>query len=236
MTVRDLWHRYGHGAWVLQGMDLTVERQERLALLGANGAGKSTLLHVMAGLIRGERGEVDRRGNSVGLVLQDPDDQLFGATVVEDVALGLVDRRVEPTEIDRRVSRVLNALGLTGLAGAAVHSLSLGQRKRVALAGILVLEPDVVLLDEPTSGLDPYGVDELLALLEQLRQSGTAIAITTHDTALAAQWADRVFVLHGGHVLAHGTPAKVLADTRVLAAARLRRPVALEPSARAIAV
>jgi cobalt/nickel transport system ATP-binding protein len=236
MTVRDLWHRYGPGAWVLRGVDLTIERQERLALLGANGAGKSTLLHAMAGLIGSERGQVDRHANSVGLVLQDPDDQLFGATVAEDVALGLIDRRVTAAETDRRVAQVLHALGLGDRADAAVHSLSLGQRKRVALAGILVLEPAVVLLDEPTSGLDPYGVDELLALLEQLRQSGTAIVITTHDTTLAAQWADRVFVLHDGRVLAHGAPARVLTDVRVLSTARLRRPAPLERASRPVAV
>jgi len=190
----------------------------------------------MAGLIVGERGDVDRHDNSVGLVLQDPDDQLFGATIAEDVALGLIDRRVDSAEVDRRVAGVLRALGLADHAAAAVHSLSLGQRKRVALAGILVLEPAVVLLDEPTAGLDPYGVDELLALLEQLRQSGTAIVITTHDTALAAQWADRVFVLHEGRVLAHGVPARVLTDVRVLSTARLRRPVRPESASGPIAV
>lgn len=224
MTARDLWVRYGTGPWIVQGLDLTIEQGERLAVVGANGAGKSTLLHALAGLVAVGRGVISpaRTPGSVGLVLQDPDDQLFGATVVEDVALGLVDRRIDPHEIAGRVERVLAALGLSALAGTAVHQLSLGQRKRVALAGILVTEPRVVLLDEPTAGLDPYAVDELLSLLDELRRAGTAIVITTHDTMLADEWADRVFVMDRGQVLAHGRPAQVLNDDAVMARARLR--------------
>jgi cobalt/nickel transport system ATP-binding protein len=227
LDARGLWVRYGTGPWAVAGVDVSVEIGECLAVVGANGAGKSTLLLALAGLLPAGRGHVHpARAPApapplVGLVLQDPDDQLFGPVVAEDVALGLVDRGVPANEARTAVDAVLAALGLSGLAQTAVHELSLGQRKRVALAGVLVTRPAVVLLDEPTAGLDPEGVDELLAVLSELRAGGSAVVFTTHDTALAADWADRVAVLHRGRILAHG-PAAVLADDAVLAAARLR--------------
>jgi len=226
LAASDLWVRYGAGPWVLRGVDLAVETRDRLAILGANGAGKSTLLQALAGLVPLGRGHLtpSRPAGGIGLVLQDPDDQLFGATVADDVALGLIDRGMTTDAARAPVATVLGALGLADLAEAAVHTLSIGQRKRVALAGVLVTRPAVVLLDEPTAGLDPFGVAELLAVLEDLRAGGTAIVLSTHDTTLASEWADRVCVLHQGRPLAHGAAAPVLADHTALNTARLRVP------------
>jgi cobalt/nickel transport system ATP-binding protein len=226
LAASDLWVRYGTGPWVLRGVDLAVETRDRLVILGANGAGKSTLLQAMAGLVPIDRGQISpqRAPGDIGLVLQDPDDQLFGATVADDVALGLIDRGMTTDVAGPKVAAVLAALGLADLAAAAVHTLSLGQRKRVALAGVLVTRPAVVLLDEPTAGLDPFGVAELLTVLDDLRAQGTAIVLSTHDTTLASEWADRVCVLHEGRPIAHGAPAQVLANHAALATARLRPP------------
>lgn len=232
------------GVPALRGLTLRLWPGRRVALLGANGAGKSTLLLHLNGTLRPARGEVRMDGRPcrhgrralrewrrrVGMVFQDPEDQLFAATVAQDVSFGPLNLDLSPTAALRRVEDALAAVGIAELADRPTHQLSFGQRRRVALAGVLAMRPDVVLLDEPTAGLDPAAAEELLAVLERLRAGGATPVITTHDLDLALEWADEVAVLHEGRVLGAGAPEVVLGDEGLLRTARLRMPRVLELS------
>ena len=231
---------YGQRA-VLRGADLEIPRARRLALLGANGSGKTTLLRTLAGSLKPNGGEVlvdgvalrfDRGGlrahrQVVQLVAQNPDDQLFAADVFRDVSFGPLNLGLAEHEVRERVAEALAVLSIEDLAERPIHELSYGQRKRVAIAGALAMQPCVMLLDEPTAGLDPQGVDEMVGALESLLRAHTTVVISTHDVEFALGWADSVAVLVDGRVR-HGAPNALLSDAGLVAAARLRQPLVLQ--------
>jgi cobalt/nickel transport system ATP-binding protein len=235
---------YDHPGGIPGLVDVSVRIRQgsRLAILGGNGAGKTTFLLHLVGLLRPGRGEIRLDGRPVGyrtadlgawrqrvgLVFQDPNDQLFAATVAEDVSFGPLNLGLAPAAVRARVAETLDALGIADLAARPTHMLSLGQKKRVAIAGLLAMRPDVLLLDEPTAGLDADGSDRLLARLARLHAAGTTLVIATHDVELAHAWADEAVVFEGGRVTAAGPAAAVLADADALARARLRPPLGLE--------
>ena len=184
-------------------------------------------------LLDGRPAGYDRRSlnqwrRRVGLVLQEPDDQLFAATVEQDVSFGPLNLGLSEAETRKRVGEALEALRVAPLAARATHTLSFGQKKRVAIAGILAMRPEILVLDEPTAGLDPHGVTHLLGALQQLHETGTTLVFSTHDAELAYAWADRVAVFHDGMVLCQGETAAVLGDREVMHRARLRPPLLLE--------
>lgn len=231
---------FGHRE-VLRGADLDIPRGERLALLGANGSGKTTLLRTLAGSVKPNRGSVlvdgspvrfDRSGlrahrQVVQLVAQNPDDQLFAADVYRDVSFGPLNLGLSEDEVRHRVGEALTVLSIEDLAERPIHELSYGQRKRVAIAGALAMEPCVMLLDEPTAGLDPQGVDEMVGALESLLDAHTTVVISTHEVDFALWWADSVAVLVDGQVR-HGPPTALLSDAQLVASARLRQPQVLQ--------
>lgn len=229
---------------VLRGAEVDIPRGQRLALLGANGSGKTTLLRTLAGSVKPNRGSVLVDGEPVAftrsslrahrqvvqLVAQNPDDQLFAADVYRDVSFGPLNLGLGGEEVRRRVAQSLAVLSIEDLAERPIHELSYGQRKRVAIAGALAMEPCVMLLDEPTAGLDPQGVDEMVGALESLLQAHTTVVISTHDVDFALWWADTVAVLVDGQVR-HGTPTALLSDADLVSAARLRQPLVLQAAA-----
>jgi len=230
---------------VLDGASLSVPAGRRLALLGANGSGKTTLLRCLSGALEPTRGRVSLDGaelrhtraglrahrQEVQLVLQDPDDQLFSASVAQDVSFGPVNLGLSEAEVRARVAEALDLLAVTALAGRPTHQLSYGERKRVAIAGAVAMRPCVLLLDEPTAGLDPTAVAEALTALTRLQQADSTIVMSTHDVDLALRWADEVAVVVDGRVV-QGPPDVVLGDDVLLARARLDRPWALTVGAR----
>lgn len=236
--VEDLYYTYADGTPALQGLSLNALPHTRTAVLGANGSGKSTFLLHLNGLLTAQRGTVRifgrpaDRGNlplirrQVGFVFQNPDDQLFSTSVAEDVAFGPRNLGLEPAEVDRRVTRALQMVGVTHLAERPPHHLSLGQKKRAAIAGVLAMEPDLLVLDEPTASLDPAAVRLLMNLLDRLHAQGRTIVLATHDVDLAYAWADRVVVLAGGRLLAVGT-GELLQDEDLMLRASLELPVLL---------
>jgi energy-coupling factor transporter ATP-binding protein EcfA2 len=211
---------------VLHGVSFDVEVGECAALIGPNGAGKSTLLLLLNGLLRGQ-GDIEVLGlapagrsvrelrRRVGIVFQDPDDQLFMPVVLEDVALGPLNLGASPADAERAARRALAQVGMEHAAERSPNRLSLGERKRVALAAVLAMEPEVLALDEPTAGLDPRGRDEFLRLLRALPATKL---IATHDLDLVREACRRVIVLDGGCVVAHGPTAAVLGDRALLEA------------------
>ncbi len=222
---------------VLKGVDLAISGGERLALLGANGSGKSTLLRMLAGASKPDGGEVrldgtaykySRHGRntvrrSVQMVTQDPDEQIFAASVFADVSFGPVNLGLKNEEVERRVREALGTAEITDLAERVPHQLSYGQRKRVALAGALAMHPRVLLLDEPSAGLDPQATRKLARTLNQLRDQGTAVVVATHDIDFAWNFADRAAVLADGK-LRVGSKEEILADRRLVEHARLALP------------
>ena len=242
LAARDLHFRYPGGVAALSGLDLDIAAGQTLAILGPNGSGKTTLFLHLNGSLRPDRGEIhidgrpagyDRRAltrwrTKVGLVLQDPDDQVFAGTVFQDVSFGPLNLGLGEVEVRERVENSLAALHITGLASRPIHMLSLGQKKRVAIAGALAMAPQVLVLDEPTAGLDPHGTVHLLAALRRLTAGGTTIVYATHDVDLACAWSDRVALFSDGRVFAEGASEAILGDAELMRSARLRRPMTLE--------
>ncbi len=234
LTADGLCFAYEADRPVLTGADLALHAGRRVAVLGPNGGGKTTLFRLLVGALEPGAGQVlldgspvrrTRRGltalrEQVQLVLQDPDDQLFAASVAQDVSFGPVNMGLPPAEVTRRLDEALAALGIADLADRPTHLLSFGQKKRTAIAGAVAMRPRLLVLDEPTAGLDPAGVEELLATLAALHAAGTTPVLSTHDVDLAYRWADEVAVVAGGAVHTGPTDA-VLGDADLLRAARL---------------
>lgn len=242
LSAQDLHYAYPGEVPALCNLSLRVEAGRKLAILGPNGAGKSTLLLHLNGSVRPQRGVVllgdlpgdySRRGLShwrsrVALVLQDADDQIFAATVAEDVSFGPLNQGLSEAAVRVRVQAALEALGIADLADRPPHMLSGGQRKRVAIAGAVAMEPEILLLDEPTAGLDREGADQLIAVLRSLGQRGMTLVFSTHDIELAQTLADDVVLFQGGTVLAQGRAEALLTDADLLARAGLRPPLLVD--------
>jgi len=209
-------YHYPDGRAALAGISLTIGAGERVALLGANGSGKTTLLLNMLGLLQPTSGRILAFGEAlstrpamlarlrsrVGLVFQNPDSQLLSASVAEDVSFGPLNLGLDHAEVRARVADALGAVEMTEFADIPAHALSFGQKKRVCIAGVLAMAPEVVLLDEPTAGLDARAVDDLFTVLERLHAQGLTIVMSTHDVDLAYAWADRAEVLDAGRLVA----------------------------------
>ncbi|MAF85165.1 MAG: energy-coupling factor ABC transporter ATP-binding protein [Dehalococcoidales bacterium] len=228
---------YDGCAQALCEINLELRDGEFLALLGANGCGKTTLLKHLNGLLKPSSGRVclgDRElrffkdeeiFRRVGMVFQDPNDQLFGATVAQDVAFGVVNLGLKPDEVARRTAEALGLVGASELPDKAIHTLSFGQKRRVAIAGVLAMGPQTILLDEPTSGLDPRGVSLIMRLLRKLnREGGIAMLMATHDVELVPLFSDRVAIMSQGQIITEGPPGKVFANTSMIREAELRLP------------
>jgi cobalt/nickel transport system ATP-binding protein len=224
--------RYPNGVVGLEGIDLRVTHGERVAVLGPNGAGKTTLMLHLNGLLTGEGelevagirvgdGDVRELRAAVGLVFQDPDDQLFMPTVGEDVAFGPMNLGLTRDEITARVRVALAAVRMSHVEDRAPHQLSLGQRRRVAIATVLAMRPRLLVLDEPSANLDPRARRELLEVLDAVDRT---MLVVTHDLPFAARLCERAVILSGGRVAADGPCAEILADEELLAAHDLELP------------
>ncbi|WP_322998207.1 ABC transporter ATP-binding protein [Castellaniella sp.] len=244
MSIADLFAlqgvHYGYrGVAALDGISLSIPAGSRSVLLGANGSGKSTLLRVLAALYFAQRGEARAFGQlltaeafaddaqalvfrrRVGLVFQNAEVQLFNPTVFDELAFGPLQLGWEKQRVREAVEHALQDMELEHLRDRSPHRLSGGEQKRVALASVLVTDPDVLLLDEPLSGLDPKSQSQIIDLLVGWRGSGKTVITATHDLGLITDIADEAYVLHQGTLLARGAPADILADMALLRRARL---------------
>ncbi len=224
LALRGVRYVYPDGTPGLDGIDLEIAAGERVALLGPNGAGKSTLLLQLNGLLRGE-GAIEVRGRlledsslaairaQVGLLFSNPDDQLFSPTVLDDVSYGPLHQGLVENEVLRRAQAALAEVGMSGYEARTPHRLSLGEKKRIAIATVLSMRPAILALDEPTASLAPGARAELIALLRALPQTQL---LATHDLGLARELATRALVLDGGHIVADGPTAEILGDPTLL--------------------
>ncbi len=232
LDIQDLHFSYPDGRKALRGVSLFINPGEKTALVGPNGSGKSTLLLHLNGILRGE-GEVHVCGKeltddslrqiraSVGLVFQDPDDQLFSQSVYEDVAFGPLYMDLPKEEVAQKVRQALEDVGMAGSEERVPHHLSEGEKKRVAIATVLSMDPEVLVLDEPTAGLDPRGRRELIQLLRGLPQT---MLVATHDMRMVAELFERTVIIDEGKVVGDGPTAKILAEHHLLEKHGLEAP------------
>ena len=235
VEVQNLSFHYPDGQRALDGVSLTVREGERVALVGPNGAGKSTLVLHLNGILNGQgvvrvaglpvAGEHVKRVRALlGLVFQNPDDQLFSPTVLDDVAFGPIYMGLPEDEVRRRVRQALNAVGMEAYADRVPHHLSTGEKRRIAIATVLVMQPSVLVLDEPTAGLDPRGRRMFLRLLDAMPQT---MIVSTHDLLMVKELLPRMVILDHGRVVADGPSDVLLRDAALLEAHGLEFPRAL---------
>jgi len=242
LETRSLCYSYGDGTKALNDVCISLQEGKKVALVGPNGAGKSTLMLMFNGILRPSQGEVLFRGRpmsydsaslrsirrAVGMVFQNSDDQLFAPTVFQDVAFGPTNLGYAAEKVKRYVGFALQYVGLFGYERRPPHHLSGGEKKRVAIAGILAMEPEVIILDEPTSNLDPASSEEIMEMLDELNYGGKTLIISTHDVDLAYRWADEVILMKGGGVVRRGTGQEVFGDAELIKDARLKLPLVVD--------
>lgn len=244
LEVSGLAYAYPDGHQALFGVDLTLTRGERVALLGPNGAGKTTLVLHLNGILTAGAGTVTVAGlpvgkrhmaeirRKVGIVFQDPDDQLFMPTVREDVAFGPAAAGLRGPELEARVHQALARVGMDGYADRPPHHLSFGQRRRVAVATVLAMEPEILVLDEPSSNLDPASRRELADILRAL---DVTVLMVTHDLPYALELCPRALVLSEGVIAADGATGELLADEELMRSHRLELPFGFDPKTAGVA-
>ena len=240
IQIQNLNFGYEKDVLNLKNINMKIERGKITALLGGNGAGKSTLFLNLNGILKPSSGEIvidgqtldyDKKSlmqmrKNVGIVFQDPDDQLFSADVYRDISFGAVNLGLPEEVVAARVENAMKRTRVEGLAERPTHALSYGQKKRVAIAGVLVMEPKVIILDEPTAGLDPQGVQEIMTLLRELNaDKGITILMATHDMDMIAEFCDYAYIMKEGEITAQGTPKEIFADVGMIAANNLRMPI-----------
>ncbi|WP_414564175.1 MULTISPECIES: energy-coupling factor ABC transporter ATP-binding protein [unclassified Anabaena] len=226
----------------LHNLNLKISANAKCALIGQNGCGKTTLFLLANGLYKPQKGNIKWQGKNIkydrnslmqlrqkiGLIFQDPEQQIVASTVIEDISYGLCNLGLPTAEIKQRVEQVLVEFGLTELSQRPVHHLSLGQKKRVSIADVMVLQPELLLLDEPTAYLDKLHTRNLMATLKNIHTAGTTILMATHDLDLVYRWADWIFVMDQGQLILEGTPQDVFAQRDMLEGLQLEVPLIYE--------
>lgn len=242
LSTENLSFTYPDGTRALKNINIEIEKGEKVAITGPNGAGKSTLFSHFNGLteptsgcvkiegkpISFEKDELLKVRQKVGIVFQDPNDQLFAPTVKEDIAFGPMNLGLSYDEVEKRVEDALKMVGMENYEDKTPHHLSGGQQKRIAIAGIIAMKPELMILDEPTAGLDPDGVEKVLNIMNQLNEEGMTLIISSHDIDMISKYADKIFVLYNGEIIESGNKNKIFSDMELLKKAHLRTPITTE--------
>lgn len=242
LSTENLSFTYPDGTQALKNINIEIEKGEKVAIIGPNGAGKSTLFSHFNGLteptsgcvkiegkpISFEKDELLKVRQKVGIVFQDPNDQLFAPTVKEDIAFGPMNLGLSYDEVEKRVEDALKMVGMENYEDKTPHHLSGGQQKRIAIAGIIAMKPELMILDEPTAGLDPDGVEKVLNIMNQLNEEGITLIISSHDIDMISKYADKIFVLYNGEIIESGNKNKIFSDMELLKKAHLRTPITTE--------
>lgn len=242
LSTENLSFTYPDGTQALKNINIEIEKGEKVAIIGPNGAGKSTLFSHFNGLteptsgcvkiedkpISFEKDELLKVRQKVGIVFQDPNDQLFAPTVKEDIAFGPMNLGLSYDEVEKRVEYALKMVGMENYEDKTPHHLSGGQQKRIAIAGIIAMKPELMILDEPTAGLDPDGVEKVLNIMNQLNKEGMTLIISSHDIDMISKYADKIFVLYNGEIIESGNKNKIFSDMELLKKAHLRTPITTE--------
>lgn len=240
--LNQLSYDYVDGTHALTDITLQIPKGKKIALLGHNGAGKSTLFQLLNGILKPTTGNIAFCGKElqysrkalkelrqqVGIVFQDADNQLFSGTVKQDIAFGPLNLGWTTEKIEEKIAWAVAQTEVEALLDKPIHFLSVGQKKRVAMAGVLAMEPSVLLLDEPTAGLDNYYAAQVLQYLAKLENGDRTILMATHDIPLAYEWADQIIVMEGGKIIYNGDPVEMFYQEELIQCAHLERPWVFE--------
>lgn len=240
LKVEDLHYIYGNGKPALDGVSVEIYEGEKIAVVGANGSGKSTFFLNLNGVYIPTCGKIIHREmivnkknlnelrKNVGIVFQDADNQIIASTVRAEVGFGPMNLRLSKEEVLKRVEEALAYMNLSGFEDRPPHYLSGGEKKRVSIADIVAMKPEVMIFDEPTASLDPVNAMILEDVLEKLGTEGKTVLVSTHDVDFTYRWAERVLVFYDGKIIADGTPLEIFLDYEVLKQSNLKRPSMME--------
>lgn len=240
LQVRNLSYEYESGRPALKNVTLGIKAGEKIAVIGANGAGKSTFFLSLNGVLRSDKGSIFYRGEemtkrnlnlfrkNIGIVFQDADNQIIASTVAEEVSFGPMNLKLPAAEVAERVDQALERMGLKDFRTRPPHYLSGGEKKRVSIADIIAMDPEIFIFDEPTVALDPVNAAMLEDVLQKLSDGAKTVMVSTHDVDFAYRFADRIIVFADGEIIADGAPEEIFEDAQVIKRANLRTPVLLE--------
>lgn len=242
LEMEQVTYHYPDGTKALDDISLVIPKGKKIAILGSNGAGKSTLLLHMNGSLKPKNGHMYYKGRKVdyskktlnnlrkevGIVFQDPDSQLFSASVYQDISFGPMNLDLDKETVIGRINEAMEQTEVKSFAKKPTHALSYGQKKRVSIAGILAMKPEVIILDEPTASLDPKHNAGLMDLLQELNENGTTLIVSTHNVEAAWKFADYIYIMKDGKLYAKGTPFEIFSNQRLLDETDLEKPMVLE--------
>jgi len=242
LETSNLNFNYPDGTSALKNINLSIEKGKKISFLGVNGAGKSTLFLNFNGVLKPTSGEILYKGEkikytnsflnklrkSIGIVFQDPDNQLFSASIYQEVSFGAINLGLDNNEVRSRVDNSLKDVHMYDYKDKAVHFLSYGQKKRVSIADILVMEPEVIILDEPTSSLDPKHSRQIMDIFNKINARGVTVILSTHDVELAYAWSDYIVVMKDGEIAKYGEPIEIFSDSEFLQNTYLEKPLILD--------
>lgn len=242
LETKNLSFQYPDGTKALNNINLRLQKGKKISFLGVNGSGKSTLFLNFNGVLKPTSGELVFKGNEVkynhkalmelrkniGIVFQDPDSQLFSANVYQEVSFGAMNLKLDKEEVVKRVDEALIDTGMTKFKDKAVHFLSYGQKKRVSIADILVMKPEVIVFDEPTSSLDPKHSKQIVEIFNNLNEKDITVILSTHDVELAYSWSDYIIVMKDGEVACVGTPYVIFSNDDLIKECYLEKPIVVE--------
>lgn len=242
LETKNLSFQYPDGTKALNNINLRLQKGKKISFLGVNGSGKSTLFLNFNGVLKPTSGELIFKGKEVkyrhkdlmelrkniGIVFQEPDSQLFSANVYQEVSFGAMNLKLDKEEVVKRVDDALRDTGMTRFKDKAVHFLSYGQKKRVSIADILVMNPEVIVFDEPTSSLDPKHSKQIVEIFNNLNEKNITVILSTHDVELAYSWSDYIIVMKDGEVASEGTPYEIFSNEELIKECYLEKPLVLE--------
>lgn len=237
IEVKDLEYTYGNGKTALNKINVNFYKGERVCVIGSNGAGKSTFFLNLNGVLKAKNGRILYNGQviekknlnelrkNVGIVFQDADSQIIASTVMAEVSFGPMNLKLPKEEVKSRVEMALNYMNISDFKDRPPHYLSGGEKKRVSIADIIAMKPEVIIFDEPTASLDPINSAVLEEVLSKLNEEGKTILVSTHDVNFVYRWAERVLVFSKGNIIFDGTPTEIFKNEEVVKAANLKKPI-----------
>lgn len=242
IETKDVHFKYCDGTQALNGLSLKIEKGKKTCILGSNGAGKSTFFLNLNGILKPDKGKIffnceeyqyntnflRKLRKNIGIVFQDPETQLFSASVFQEVSFGPMNLGLPKEKVKEWVDKALNATNTKSLEHKPTQFLSYGQKKRVTIASIIAMNPEVIIFDEPTNYLDPKHKIEIMEFLDELNKKGVTIILATHDVDIAYSWADNLFVMKNGIILKEGSPFDIFNDLEVLKETNLTVPIILD--------
>lgn len=242
IETKNIHYKYSDGTYAIKGISLSIDKGRKIGIVGPNGAGKTTLFLILNGIYKPYSGEIFYNGeklkynsknmkrlrSKIGIVFQDPNTQLFSSSVTEEISFGPLNQGLSEDKVLKRVNNIISKMNLDNVKDKPTHFLSGGEKKRVAIASILAMDPDIIIFDEPLANVDPKSAKEIMNILDDLNKQGKTIIISTHNVNNIYQWSDYVFMMKEGEIVEEGIPTKIFQNKEILEHCNLEKPWILE--------